>query len=537
MRSSHKSLFVEKCRDNWLTKVNLMSNSGSKQKLIISWLLLIYGFLLSADAQEWLSATTFQAEGNYTGVGRSMAVDNDGRLYVIGGACSITAGGERFPATDWFPNKHGYIFQYERGEITKLINFGDFCFGAVGAVNVTDHNDICVTGWYCDSLLFGDTELFRKEGSHMFLCKLDSTGNTAWAVDGAGGGSTYIDTDKMNNIYIGGLFRDSLTLGPNTFYSKDAEETLFPRDAYVAKYSSEGEFHWCASAGGPGFDLITNLEYGREAVFVTIFHSDTLILGAGTVIPVTGESSTLWAIDENGNTIWHKTRSGDAYSSGGIRYDSDRELLYLAGQDYYDQDSSGKGLYLESHSPDGSVIWRRDLAHSYSFDVEIDTAGSIYIAGSYREDVVWDGISAGLVTEYTRFLAKLDRNGTCLWIRPMTTTQGSYPVDLVVVGEDDAYLLVEAFPSDGETVFTAANGTYAVEYGSYYIAHLAHPSAEAVRPVHSLPRLTKRHVYKQYNMQGRVMGNERMAGQICARKAVSASFIILENGKKQVRLR
>lgn len=492
--------------------------------------------LVNATAQEWLSATVFHAKGS---VARSMGLDNFGRLYILGSACHVTVGDRRYPAENCFSNRLGYIFQYDNGAITKLINFGDFCTSAFGAVGVTDRNEIYVTGWYCDSLSFDENEIFRRSGRHMFLCKLDSAANPIWSIDETGGQASLLDISADSDVYVGGSYQDSMKIGSNAFYSNDADGLPFRQDAYVSKYSSGGELQWAVPAGGPGLEFIANLECGGDNVFLILFHSDTLVLETNTVISVPDESSTLWAIGKNGKTKWHRTRPGGAYLHGGISYDPTRDLLYVGGWDYYATGSDTHGLYLECYSPNGDVLWRRELHYpSAVFDVEVDTFGNIYVAGSYKQDIVWDGVTARLVTKNTRFVAKLDQTGKCLWIKPMITTPGSYPVDLVVVGEDNAYLLVEAYPPDGKTVFTAADGEHGAKSRSYYIAHLAHPTAEAVRKVYRVPGFKKSIPSTRYNAQGRLLeSKKRLTGQCWANKTGPAGFYILENGEKQMRLR
>lgn len=130
-------------------------------------------------------------------------------------------------------------------------------------IRVDNNGNIYHTGEYysaCD--LDPDTGQVGAGGTfNAYLVKLDFNGTFQW---GFGFGSTGydegwgLDIDQSNNVYITGYFSGSVNFSPNSSYYLTSNSM----DAFIAKYSSNGNLLWANAFGSNqmdiGFDLVLN---------------------------------------------------------------------------------------------------------------------------------------------------------------------------------------------------------------------------------------------------------------------------------------
>jgi hypothetical protein len=122
-----------------------------------------------------------------------------------------------------------------------------------------------------------------------------SSSVTGTAADGAG------------NVYVGGTFRGSITLGATTLTSAGQE------DMFVAKWNkASNSFVWAQRAGGVGEDVVTGLAVNGSSIYLTGAFVGTAVFGTtsltsagdrdGVVVKLDGttEGSFQWAVPFGG---------------------------------------------------------------------------------------------------------------------------------------------------------------------------------------------------------------------------------------------
>lgn len=147
------------------------------------------------------------------------------------------------------------------------------------------------------------------------------------------------------------------------------------------------EWLWAKSAGG-----IKNENRGfiaedasNNIYFVGDFHSTSLNFGSTTLLntDISGYNSDLFITkyDENGNLLWAKSAGG--------------------------------------------------LGEDYTFSIDVDELGNIYVLGLYSYTIVFDTITLinpnALGSGYTIFLAKFNTNGNVLWAKSAIGTNNNNP--------------------------------------------------------------------------------------------------------------
>ena len=107
---------------------------------------------------------------------------------------------------------------------------------------VDDYHNVFVTGFFTDTARISRRKLVAKGMIDVFFAKFDPSLELLW-IKRAGGGdinfSKFINTDKLNNVYITGLFR-----GRAFFQDTIIDSGSRRYDYFTAKYNNDGELLW-----------------------------------------------------------------------------------------------------------------------------------------------------------------------------------------------------------------------------------------------------------------------------------------------------
>lgn len=285
----------------------------------------------------------------------------------------------------------------EKGSyICKLDMNGDFVWGnAIIGPDLFSQNRITVdnvgavyaTGsFYGDSLDFNPgAGVYHLYGRGAYVYKLDSNGDFVWAKQFAGGGGGFhLGTDANNDVYVAGIFQDSVDFDPGLLVyllpGQAGDDNLF-----VAKLSSFGDFIWAKQVLSNNDDFFLN---------------SMAIDDAGHVF-VSGDFETLIDFDPG------------------------------AAVNNLDPISGGK--YLLKLDAAGDFVWLRQF-DAYNAKIALDDIGNVYAFGQYSGSVDFDP-GAGVVIlnsttlSYMRegYLLKLDPAGDFVWVGQLATFGSFYP--------------------------------------------------------------------------------------------------------------
>src|SRR6202040_1326726 len=106
------------------------------------------------------------------------------------------------------------------------------------------NNNVLETGYYNDSIAFGAFHLTAKTApDNSYLVKYDPSGNVLWATSPSyaskpvNNQASSVATDKQNNIWVTGTFRDTVLFGKDTVTSQEI-------DMFLVKYGPAGNVIW-----------------------------------------------------------------------------------------------------------------------------------------------------------------------------------------------------------------------------------------------------------------------------------------------------
>ena len=206
--------------------------------------LLIYWCTTTANAQ-------FAWATNLGGSGiddtRDMVVDDAGNSYVVGefNSPDATFGNFMLVGEGSFAQPDVFVAKYNTNGVAQwAIAFQGNDQDQATGIDLDAQGNVYVTGIFFDSIMIGSTLLTNAPLNNSydgFIAKLDNNGNFIWAQQISGATNSIYDIAVHDNgdFYICGGFVGTISLGGSSFTQTGNNE-----NTYIAKYNSNGQFLW-----------------------------------------------------------------------------------------------------------------------------------------------------------------------------------------------------------------------------------------------------------------------------------------------------
>jgi hypothetical protein len=268
-----------------------------------------------------------QVQGTNTGPGggcsgQGVAVDPAGNTYVTGtvNGSNVQIGTLTFGARQ----NQAFLASYNRlGDLrwakvwSPLTPAPPISQSRGGGVAVDNNGNCYVSGSCLNGWTLGSTTV--TTANSLFVGKFTaSNGQLQWArtpaADGDGRG---VATTKQGDVYVGGSFTGSLTLGPSTLTSAgDA-------DGIVIRYNPQGNVVWARALGGPNYDTVGDLAIDQQS---------GKAFAAGMMnFTASSTNQFYWArLATNGTVQQQETVAGPGTSSGNtLAIDGDNNIYSI----------------------------------------------------------------------------------------------------------------------------------------------------------------------------------------------------------------
>ncbi len=359
-----------------------------------------------------------QLGGSLNDLGRSIAVDASGNLYVTGSFYG-TADFDPGPGTLNLTSAGAWDFF-----IMKLDTDGNLAW-AKAFGNTYDDNGNCITvdaggNIYTTGSFNGNVDfdpgpvVYNLFGDYydVFISKLDPSGNFIWAKKMGGGFKDEgysIALDALGNIYTTGNFLGTADFdpGPGTFYLNSNLTGGADADLFVSKLDASGNFVWARQLTGVfpyycyGYSVAVDASGNvyttgtfKETVDFDpgpgVFNIAAGGLNDGFVLKLNAAGDFVWAKivggcqnEDNGNSIAVDV-SGNVYTTGIFQYIGD----FDPGPGTYNLHAAGgTDAYISKIDASGNFVWAGQLGggfNDYGFALVLDPSGNIYTAGHFN---------------------------------------------------------------------------------------------------------------------------------------------------------
>jgi hypothetical protein len=279
----------------------------------------------------------------------------------------------------------------------------------------------------------------REQG---FLIKLDADGTGIWSLmpqctGDASLGLTTCDALAIapdGSVYLGGDFR-----GDTAYFATDTLPNFMPSgqsdDAFVVKYTPEGEELWVKTWAGTNYDEITALATDSEGNILVATKREGGHVIDGIDLPFAESNGTyrmtLWKMDPDGTAIWGR-RAGDAtYSHVFNELAVDANDHVWAGGSFQSRctfdnivfpnngNTEFYSLFVAHYDADGvvqEVFADRAQGPRVVNQVACDATGGLYVAGGYNDSIAFAPLP-DMVGDAS-FLVKSDDLSTGIASRP-----------------------------------------------------------------------------------------------------------------------
>lgn len=371
------------------------------------------------------------------GYGPKISIDNNSGFIYITGAYSSQVDFDPSAASFYIPppNSGGPEYTF----LAKYTLNGNLVWAkyiaergtVISEIAVDNSGEVNIIGVFSGTLdLDPGPNVFtvstNPSGDDFYILKYNSNGEFQWAKQF--GDPTRLDevyditTDNENNIIITGLFSGLVDFDPNSGVT-NLQSNNNSNDAFIAKYTSNGELIWAKSFGSTN----TGIERGNA---ITVDNQNNIY--------ATGSFSGLTDFDPSTNTV---------------------NLSPVANRSIYilKLTSNGDFDFVKTIGAPGTEL---------VYDIAVDNFGSLYITGLYLVSMDCDP-DAGIFTITANggnneiFLVSLSAsNGQFGWAKSIGGTNNDEGKRIAIHEPSNRLTLVGQFQNGSNVDFNPPNGYY-----------------------------------------------------------------------------
>lgn len=314
-----------------------------------------------------------------------------------------------------FNNANGFVAKYSpKGTLLWGLNIGGNSVDNVLTLSTDHDNNVIIGGGFSDTVDFdpgtGTNQLIAPSFQDAFVAKYDSTGQHLWAFSIGASTSDYtqqVAIDDSSNIIVSGTFSNQADFDPSS-----NTVNLSPNgrnDAFLAKYTSQGQYVWAKTLGGIGNEYVYGMQLSPTGFIYlagTFERTADFDPSSSTAnLTSSGRDDLFFAkYNRDGSYVWAKglgTSSDEDLNA--LALDGDANLYitgYFVNQLDFDPSSStnsltasGGDIYVSKYDSSGNHEWAfqiGDQNFETGYAITTDNAGHVWTAGYFVDQVDFD---------------------------------------------------------------------------------------------------------------------------------------------------
>ncbi|MCF8252986.1 MAG: hypothetical protein K9H61_03410 [Bacteroidia bacterium] len=342
---------------------------------------------------------------------------------------------------------------------------------AAGGVATDPSGNVYVAGTYNGSAYFGLNQVIGSS-NQIFLAKYTSAGALVWIQTAGGNGedaASSVSVDNNGNSYVVGSFRNSANFGTTTVTSNGSD------DAFIAKYNANGVLQWVRTLGGSGQDVaFWTKTFDNGDVVATGYYHGNLSFSNSTQVLSSNGNSDIWVAKyaSNGNLLWSASAGGNSYdyghcvtigASNTVIVSGEYKTTATFGSTSLTNNGGESNGFIAKLSSAGSWQWATKVGGTgtdAAYAVTADSTDNYYLAGTFSDTASFgidNMISEGLTDG---FVSRVNSNGNIQWTRQF----GGISKDLaqgISIGQNGTVFVAGSFAGsmnmNGNTLVSSGN--------------------------------------------------------------------------------
>jgi hypothetical protein len=263
-----------------------------------------------------------------------------------------------------------------------------------------------------------------KGDNDIFFAKYDLDGNLLWVKSEGGLNSEKalsITYDNSGNVFIAGYFSSTTTIGAQQITGAGG------RDIYVAKFDANGVFQWVKHAGSAGRDEVKGMKCDAAGnVYVCGMHSNNCNFGSITLNSPNGYFNAFVAkYSPNGDLLWAKTAGGDYDDVAWSLVLDNQENIYTTGEfnayalfGSHALTTTGQAnVFVAAYDTNGNELWAKGAGGSLNDRARgIGSNGNdLFITGQFGGTAAFGNHNISAADSSDVFIVALNNAGNFLW--------------------------------------------------------------------------------------------------------------------------
>lgn len=366
----------------------------------------------------------------------SVVSDSVGNVIVAGGfADDIDVGGGTF--SNLVGTSDGFIVKLDgSGAYLWSKHFASGGDVAAAFVAVDDDDNVYVLGDFSGSADVGGG-MMTAQTRDIFVAKYDAAGQTVFARAYGGPGVQYAELLAVDST--GAIVAAGRHSGTDTDFGGGKLDYVGGGDLFLLKLDSAGDYAFAEGYGSTGSDTVEGLAIdGDDNIVITGDSPAAINLGGGTESFAGTHDVFAAKYDPSGVPIWTESY-GDGFDdrSGGLAIDSDGTVILVGhfestinfGNGAISA-SNGYDIFVAKLSADGEQTMAVRFGGSNdqrARSVSVDADGNIALTGEFQGALDFGGGPLETFGNFDPFVAKLTPLGVYLWSH-------SYGIDVLEYG-------------------------------------------------------------------------------------------------------